>query len=76
MDLLDRITVDPEICHGKACIRGMRFPVESLLEMLAAGMTEAEILGDHDYLEPQDITAALAWAARLARVNVVTKFAA
>ncbi len=43
--LLDRITIDPNICHGKPCIRGMRYPVETILELLSSGMSTEEILG-------------------------------
>ncbi len=67
--LLDRITIDPEICHGKPCIRGLRYPVEVLLELLSAGMTTDEILADYEDLEREDILAALAFAARLAQVK-------
>ena len=56
----NRITSDPGICHGKPCIRGLRYPVESVLEWLAAGMTIEEILGDYADLERDDILAALA----------------
>ena len=45
-DLIARITIDPEICHGKPCIRGLRYPVETILELLSAGMTHEEILAD------------------------------
>lgn len=64
-----RITADPAICHGKPCIRGMRFPVESILEWLAAGMTIDEILDDYEDLEREDILAALAFAARMSHVK-------
>ena len=57
---LKRITIDPEICHGKPCIRGLRYPVEFLLELLSSGMTHAEILEDYDDLEEADL-----WAASL-----------
>lgn len=60
-----RITIDPMICHGKPCIRGMRFPVEVILDLLAAGMTTQEILEDHPELEQEDIFAALAYARSL-----------
>ena len=63
--LRDRITIDPVVCHGKPCIRGLRYPVEWLLELLSAGMTHAEILEDYDDLEEADILAALMFAARL-----------
>ncbi len=67
--MINRITSDPLICHGKPCIRGLRYPVESVLEWLAGGMTIGEILADHPELEREDILAALAYAARLVHVN-------
>ncbi|TVQ21776.1 MAG: DUF433 domain-containing protein [Spirochaetaceae bacterium] len=63
-DLLARITIDPEQCGGRPCIRGMRFRVIDMLELLAAGETPDGILSDYPYLEPQDITASLLFAAR------------
>ncbi len=57
--LIDRITIDPEICHGKPCIRGMRWPVEVIIDMLGSGMTVDEILEDHQELEREDILACL-----------------
>jgi uncharacterized protein (DUF433 family) len=68
-DLLSRITSSPEICHGKPCIRGLRYPVELVLELLSSGMTKEEILGDYEDLEADDLLAAVAWAARLARTK-------
>ena len=65
----NRITIDPQVCHGKPCIRGMRYPVESVLEWLAGGMTIEDILADYADLERADILAALAFAAKLAHVN-------
>ena len=62
-DLLRRITVDPDICHGKPCIRGLRYPVEVMLGALASGMSWAEILDDFGDLEPDDLRAVLAYAA-------------
>ena len=67
--LLSRITIDPAICHGKPCIRGLRYPVETLLELLSSGMTTDEILADYEDLEREDLLAALAFAARLARTR-------
>lgn len=67
--LIERITVDPEICHGKPCIRGLRYPVETILELLSAGMTVEEILADYEDLEREDILATLAFAARLSQVK-------
>jgi len=67
--MINRITSDPAICHGKPCIRGLRYPVESVLEWLAGGMTIEEVLADYADLELDDILAALACAARVAHVN-------
>ncbi len=67
--LLARITIDPAICHGKPCIRGLRYPVETILELLSAGMTTEEILADYPDLERDDILAALSFAAQLSRVK-------
>ncbi len=67
--LLERITIDPGICHGKPCIRGLRYPVETILELLSAGMTTGDILRDYEDLDREDILAALAFAARLAQVK-------
>jgi uncharacterized protein (DUF433 family) len=63
MDLTDRITIDPEICHGKPTIRGLRYPVETILELLSSGMTIEEILADYEDLEREDIIAALHYTA-------------
>jgi uncharacterized protein (DUF433 family) len=60
---MDRITFNPEQCGGRPCIRGMRIRVKDILDMLAAGVSEAEILADFPYLEEEDIRAALAFAA-------------
>jgi len=67
--LLARITIDPDICHGKPCIRGLRYPVESMLELLSAGMTIDEILVDYEDLEREDLLAVLAFAAQLAKTR-------
>ena len=72
----NRITIDPAICHGKPCIRGLRYPVESLLEWLASGMSSEEILADYEDLEREDILAALSYAARLAHVKRLELLAA
>lgn len=60
--LLSRITIDPAVCHGKPCVRGLRYPVETLLELLSAGMTVDEILVDYEDLERDDLFAVLAFA--------------
>jgi uncharacterized protein (DUF433 family) len=67
--LLSRITIDPAVCHGKPCVRGLRYPVETLLELLSSGMTTDEILADYEGLERDDLLAVLAFAARLARTR-------
>ena len=67
--LLSRITIDQEVCHGKPCVRGLRYPVETPLVLLSSGMTTDEILADHEDLEREDPLAALAYAARLAQTR-------
>lgn len=62
--LLSRITFNPDQCGGRPCIRGYRLRVKDVLDMLAAGMTEAQILDEYDFLESDDIRAALLYAAR------------
>ena len=63
-EISTRITADPQTCGGRPCIRGLRVRVKDILEMLAGGSTRQEILGDYPYLEDEDITAALEFAAR------------
>ena len=72
----ERITIDPAICHGKPCIRGLRYPVEVILELLSSGMTIEEILQDYEDLEREDILAVLAFAARLSQVKRIEPAAA
>ena len=74
--MIDRITIDPSVCHGKPCIRGLRYPVENVLEWLASGMTTDEILSDYKDLVREDILAALAYAARLTHVKRLERLAA
>ena len=69
MNLSDRITIHPDICHGKPTIRGLRYPVETILELLSSGMTFEEILADYNDLEKEDILAALDYARRLTQIN-------
>ena len=64
MSQLDRITIDPEVNGGRPCIRGLRVRVSDVLDLLAAGATRAEILRDYPYLEDEDISAVLEYAAR------------
>jgi uncharacterized protein (DUF433 family) len=63
MSHLDRITINPQQCGGRPCIRGMRIRVKDILDLLAANVPETEILQDYPYLEPEDIRAALEFAA-------------
>lgn len=63
-DLLDRSTMDPAINHGKPVIRGLRYPVEVLLELMSSGMTFDDIVADYDDPEREDLLAALAFATR------------
>ena len=73
--LLKRITIDPNICHGKPCIRGMRYPVEFILELLSSGMKTDEILEDYDDLELDDIQATFLYAAKLSRLKSIYQIA-
>ncbi len=68
-NLLGRITIDPNICHGKPCVRGLRYPVEMLMDLLSAGMTHEEILADYEDLERDDLLAVLAFATRMVRTH-------
>ncbi len=71
--LLNRITILPDVCFGKPTIRGLRYPVELILDLLSAGMTEREILEDYPDLQPEDIRACLLFASRLIKVNSIEK---
>ena len=71
MTRLDRITTNPAICHGKPTVRGLRYPVEVLLELLASGMTIEEILEDYPDLERDDLLAALEFGAKTAGMRRV-----
>ena len=68
-NLLKRITINPDIAHGKPCIRNLRYPVEFLLELLSSGMSQQDILADYEDLEPEDIRAFLVFATRLCQVK-------
>jgi uncharacterized protein (DUF433 family) len=72
----ERITIDPEICHGKPCIRGLRYPVENILEWLSSGMTIDDILIDYEDLEREDVLAVLEFAARCVKVKRIELLAA
>jgi len=70
-ELLSRISIDPNICHGQACIKGTRITVSVILDCLAAGMPEQEILKDYPTLTAEGIRAAVAYGAVLAREEVL-----
>lgn len=72
MDLLQRITVDSDVCGGRPCIRGLRMRVVDILELLATGANHDEILADCPFLELDDIRAALLYAARQADHSILT----
>jgi uncharacterized protein (DUF433 family) len=74
--LLARITTDPNICHGKPCVRGLRYPVDFLLDLLSSDMTQEQILADYPDLEVADLRAAIAYGARLSRVKSIEPLAA
>ena len=69
MTRLDRISTDPEICHGQPTVRGLRYPVQMLLELLSAGMTIDGALADYPDLERDDLLASLEFGALLAGVR-------
>lgn len=73
--LLSRITIDPAICHGKPTIRGLRYTVESMLELLASGMSIDELLQDYPDLEREDFLACLNYAAKLTEVRHIYRIA-
>ncbi len=74
-NLINRITLDPEVCHGKPTIRNMRYTVELILDLLSAGMTAEEILDDYPALEREDILACLAYASKITKTKTYTKTA-
>jgi uncharacterized protein (DUF433 family) len=76
MNLSERITINPEVSHGKPTIRGLRYTVETILELLSSGMTTDEILSDYEDLERDDILAALDYARRLSQINRIEPISA
>ena len=70
-DLLRRISIDPNVCFGKPCIKGTRIWVSLLLDFLASGMSQEEILREHPQLTPDDLRAAIAYGAEMARERFV-----
>ena len=73
--LINRITSKADICHGKPTIRGLRYPVENILELLASGMTITELLKDYPDLEKEDFLACLEYAAKLTHLKSIYKLA-
>ena len=73
--LINRITIDPEICHGKPTIRGLRYPVDSMLELMTSGMTAEELTADYPDLEKEDFLACLEYAAKLTQVKSIYRIA-
>lgn len=71
MNWTEHISVDPHVCHGKACIAGTRIMVSVVLDNLAAGLGTAEIVRSYPSLQPEDVAAAMAYAAELARERIV-----
>jgi uncharacterized protein (DUF433 family) len=74
-NLISRITINPEICHGKPTVRNMRYPVEMILDLLSSGMTFQEIIEDYPALENEDILACLSYASKLTDVKILSKVA-
>lgn len=70
-ELINRITIDSNICHGKPTIRGLRYPVKNMLELLASIMTIEELLEDYPDLEKEDFLACLAYAAKLTKIKSI-----
>jgi len=74
-ELINRITIDSNICHGKPTIRGLRYPVDNMLELLASGMTIEELLEDYPDLEKEDFLACLQYAAKLTQIKSIYRIA-
>ena len=74
-ELLKRITIDQDICHGKPTIRGLRYPVDNMLELMASGMTIEELLADYPDLEKEDFLACINYAAKLTQIKSIYRLA-
>ena len=74
-NLISRITINPDVCHGKPTVRNMRYPVEMILDLLSSGMNFKEIIEDYPALENEDILACLAYASKLTNVKILSKVA-
>ena len=72
---LNRITIDPKVCHGKPTIRGLRYPVDSMLELMSSGMTIEDLLMDYPDLEKEDLLACMEYAAKLTQVKSIYRIA-
>lgn len=72
-EILQRITINPNVCHGKPTIRNKLYPVENMLELMASGMTNEEILADYEDLEKEDLQACLLFAVKMANVGSITE---
>ncbi len=73
--LISRITINTEVCHGKPVVRGLRYPVETLLELLAANMSIEELLIDYPDLEREDFLACIEYAAKLTQIKSIYRIA-
>lgn len=74
-NLISRITINPDVCHGKPTVRNMRYPVEMILDLLSSGMTFQEMIEDYPALENEDILACLEYASKLTDVKILSKVA-
>ncbi len=73
--IIDRIKINENICHGKPTIRGLRYPVENMLDLMASGMSMAELLEDYPDLVEEDFLACIAYAAKLTQIKSIYKLA-
>ena len=73
--LISRITINQDICHGKPTLRGLRYPVENMLELMASGMTSEELLLDYPDLEKEDFLACIEYASKLLHVKSIHRIA-
>lgn len=74
--MIDRITINPEVCNGKPTIRNTRYTVDLILDLLSSGMSHAEIIDDYPALKEEDIRACLAFASKLTKVKTIQRFVA
>jgi len=75
-NLINRITINPEICNGKPTIRNTRYTIDLILDLLSAGMSDIEIIDDYPALEIDDIKACLAFASQLSKVKTIHRIVA